>query len=153
MGFWADFKTFVAKGNVLDMAVGIIIGIAFGAVITSAVNDVLMPPIGLALGGADLTDSYIVLEGADMNGTEVTEFASLQEAKDAGAVTLRWGLLVNAVINLLIIAILLFLLVRTVARLKKKEEKKEEATTKQCPHCDTAISLKAARCPNCTSKL
>jgi len=152
-GLLGEFKTFIAKGNVLDMAVGIIIGIAFGAIISSAVNDVIMPPIGLAVGGADFTDSYIVLEGVEVNGTEVTEFDSLQAAKDAGAVTLRWGIFVNALINFLIIAVVLFLVIKAVGNLKRKEEKKEEATTKACPFCDTQISLKASRCPNCTSKL
>lgn len=153
-GFMEEFRAFVVKGNVMDMAVGIIIGLAFGAVVSSAVNDVIMPPIGLALGGADFADSYFVLQGVkDANGTEITEFPSLQEAQDAGAVTLRWGLFVNAIINLVIIAFFLFLVIKAFARMKKKEEKVEEATTKACPFCDTQISLKATRCPNCTSKV
>jgi large conductance mechanosensitive channel len=154
----SEFKDFIIKGNVLAMAIGIIIGIAFGAVIKSAVDDILMPPIGLALGGADFTDSFMVLkEGkvfdAEKNATvETKEFDTLQQAKDAGAITLRYGIFINALINFLIIGIILFFITKAAARMEKK---KEEAapTTKPCPYCDTQISLKATKCPNCTSKL
>ncbi len=147
-----EFKEFIMKGDILAMAVGIIIGIAFGAVIKSAVDDVLMPPIGLALGGADFTDSYFVLKSGEVDGNKTATFDTLQEAKDAGAVTLRWGLFVNALINFLIIGLVLFFIVKAAAKFQRK---KEEAapTTKACPHCDTQISLKATKCPNCTSKL
>ncbi|MGQ9582486.1 MAG: large conductance mechanosensitive channel protein MscL [Thermoplasmatota archaeon] len=152
-GFVKEFKEFIAKGNVLGMAVGIIIGIAFGAVVTSMVNDVLMPPIGLALGGTDFSESYIVLKGAEVNGTEVTSFPSLDAAKAAGAVTLRWGLFVNTIINFLIIAFVIFLIVKAVAWVMRKDEEKKAETEKSCPFCDTKIPIKATRCPNCTSKL
>lgn len=154
----SEFRDFIIKGNVLAMAIGIIIGIAFGAVIKSAVDDVLMPPIGLALGGADFTDSFIVLkEGkvfdAEKNATvETKEFNTLQAAKDAGALTLRWGLFVNALINFIIIGFILFLITKAAAKIEKKKEEAAPAT-KPCPHCDSQISLKATRCPNCTSKL
>jgi large conductance mechanosensitive channel len=159
----AEFKEFISKGNVLGMAVGIIIGIAFGAVITSMVNDVLMPPVGLALGGADFSESYIVLKGVDVKvydnatGLNITKhvdsFPSLAAAKAAGANTWRYGLFINTIINFLIIAFVIFLIVKAVGRMTRKDEEKKAATTRPCPHCDTQISLKATRCPNCTSKL
>ncbi|MEM2869890.1 MAG: large conductance mechanosensitive channel protein MscL [Thermoplasmata archaeon] len=152
-GFVKEFKEFIAKGNVLGMAVGIIIGIAFGAVVNSLVNDVLMPPIGLALGGVDFSENYIVLKGAEVNGTTVTSFPSLQAAKEAGAVTLRWGIFVNTIINFLIISFVIFLIVKAVGWATRKEEEKKAETEKPCPFCDTKIPIKAVRCPNCTSKL
>lgn len=152
-GIMTEFREFISKGNVLDMAVGIIIGIAFGAVISSMVNDVIMPPVGLALGGADFQDSFVVLKPGHVNGTEVSSFDSLAAAKAAGANTFRYGLFINTIINFLIIAFVIFMIVRTVKRAQKKEEAKKAETTKPCPYCDTQISLKATRCPNCTSKL
>lgn len=151
----SEFKEFLVKGNILAMAVGIIIGIAFGAVVKSAVDDILMPPIG-AIGGADFTDNFVVLKSGKMvedNETIRTkQFDTLQESKDAGAVTLRWGLFVNAFINFLIIGLVLFLITKAAARTEKKIEE-SLPPTKPCPYCDTQISLKATRCPNCTSKL
>jgi len=163
-GFIAEFKAFISKGNVMDMAVGIIIGVAFGAVINSMVNDMLMPPVGLAMGGADFQESYVVLKGADVNGTTVTSFPSLAAAKAAGAVTLRFGVFINTLINFIIIALVIFMIVKVMATAQakakklaeteaKEEAKKVEATQKKCPFCDTDISLKATRCPHCTSKL
>jgi len=147
-GFIAEFKAFISKGNVLDMAVGIIIGIAFGAVISSAVNDMIMPPVGLGLGGVDFKEQYILLK----DGTEGPPYASLDNATKDGAVTLRYGNFCNTVINFLIISFIVFLIVKIVATMKKKEEAKPP-TTRACPHCDSQISRKATRCPNCTSEV
>jgi len=147
-----DFKAFIMKGNVIDMAVGIIIGIAFGAVINSLVKDVIMPPIGFALGNVDFSNLYVLLkEGATSPGP----YASLAAAQQAGAVTLNYGVFVNAIINLLIIAAaVFFLIVRPIARLQARKKVEAPApTTKECPYCFTAIPIKASRCPNCTSAL
>ena len=157
-----EFKEFISKGNVLGMAVGIIIGIAFGTVITSMVNDVLMPPVGLATGGADFSENYIVLKGVDVKvydnatGQNVTKhvdsFPSLAAAKAAGANTWRYGAFINTIINFLIVAFVIFMIVKAVGTMSKTEEKKAP-TTKACPFCDTQIPIKATRCPNCTSKI
>lgn len=147
-----DFKAFVLRGNVIDMAVGIIIGVAFGAVISSLVKDVIMPPIGLALGNVDFGNLYILLkEGATTPGP----YASLAAAQQAGAVTLNYGVFINAIINLLIIAAaVFFLIVRPIAKLQARKKVEAPApTTKECPYCFTAIPIKASRCPNCTSAL
>jgi len=147
-----DFKAFVLRGNVIDMAVGIIIGVAFGAVISSLVKDVIMPPIGLALGNVDFSNLYVLLkEGATTPGP----YASLAAAQQAGAVTLNYGVFINAIINLLIIAAaVFFLIVRPIAKLQARKKMEAPApTTKECPYCFTAIPIKASRCPNCTSAL
>lgn len=139
-----DFKDFVARGNVMDLAVAVILGGAFGKIVTSFVDDVLMPPIGLALGGVDFRNLFINLSG--------TSYATLAEAKAAGAATLNYGIFLNTVIDFLIVAFVIFLIVRQLARFKKPEPA-AAATTRQCPYCDTAISLKASRCPFCTSEV
>jgi len=148
-----DFKTFIMRGNVIDMAVGIIIGIAFGAVINSLVKDVIMPPIGLALGNVDFTNLFVVLkEGLITPGP----YASLAAAQAAGAVTINYGTFINTVVNLLIIAaVVFFLIVRPVAKMQARKKAGEPAapTTKECPYCFTSIPVKASRCPNCTSEL
>jgi large conductance mechanosensitive channel len=147
-----DFKAFVLRGNVIDMAVGIIIGVAFGAVVGSLVKDVIMPPIGLALGNVDFSNLYILLrEGATTPGP----YASLAAAQQAGAVTLNYGVFINAIINLLIVAAaVFFLIVRPIAKLQARKKVEAPApTTKECPYCFTAIPIKASRCPNCTSAL
>jgi large conductance mechanosensitive channel len=147
-----DFKAFVLRGNVIDMAVGIIVGVAFGAVISSLVKDVIMPPIGFALGNVDFSNLYVLLkEGATSPGP----YASLAAAQQAGAVTLNYGVFVNAIINLLIIAAaVFFLIVRPIARLQARKKVEAPAPiTKECPYCFTAIPIKASRCPNCTSAL
>src|SRR5512136_2277177 len=147
-----DFKAFVLRGNVIDMAVGIIVGVAFGAVISSLVKDVIMPPIGLALGNVDFSNLYILLkEGAATPGP----YASLAAAQQAGAVTLNYGVFINAIINLLIIAAaVFFLIVRPIARLQARKKVEAPApVSKECPYCFTAIPIKASRCPNCTSAL
>jgi large conductance mechanosensitive channel len=140
-----EFREFAMRGNVLDMAVGIIIGVAFGAIITSLVNDIIMPPIGLALGRMDFSNLFINLSGGS--------YASLSAAKEAGAVTINYGVFVNTVINFTIIAFVLFLVVRSMNKLKRKEETPAEPTTKECPFCITQFPIKATRCPHCTSQL
>ncbi len=148
-----DFKAFITKGNMIDMAVGIIIGIAFGLIISSLVKDVIMPPIGLALGNVDFQNLFVVLK----EGTTAGPYASLAAAQAAGAVTINYGVFINTLINFLIIAALLFFLVvrplaQSAAR-KKALEPAAATTTKECPFCSTAIPVKATRCPNCTSEL
>jgi large conductance mechanosensitive channel len=141
-----EFKEFAMKGNVMDLAVGVIIGAAFGKIVTSFVNDVLMPPIGLLVGQVDFSNLFINLSS--------TPYASIAEAKAAGAATLNYGLFVNNVIDFLIVAFAVFLMVRQLNRLSRKPEPAPAAaTTKECPHCLTTIALKASRCPNCTSQL
>jgi len=140
-----EFREFAMRGNVLDMAVGIIIGIAFGAIVTSLVNDIIMPPLGLALGSVDFSNLFINLSGGS--------YATLEAAKEAGAVTINYGVFVNSVINFIIIAFVLFLIVRSMNKLKRKEEAPAEPTTKECPFCLSQIPIKATRCPHCTSQL
>jgi large conductance mechanosensitive channel len=146
-----DFREFAMRGNVVDMAVGIIIGGAFGTIVKSLVDDVIMPPIGLLLGGVDFSNLFVVLkEGATAAGP----YAALADAKAAGAVTLNLGLFINTVITFLIVAFAVFLLIRAINSLKKKEEAPAAApTTKECPFCVSAIPIKARRCPACTSEL
>ena len=145
-----EFKEFAMRGSVLDMAVGIIIGAAFGAIVSSFVTDVLMPPLGLLMGGVDFTNLFIVLKSGQAGGP----FASLAAAQAAGAVTLNYGLFINKIISFLIVAFALFLVIRSMNQLKKKSEAPPAApTTKDCPFCSTAIPIKAVRCPNCTSQL
>jgi large conductance mechanosensitive channel len=145
-----EFKEFAMRGNVMDMAVGIIIGVAFGAIIGSFVADVLMPPIGLLLGHVDFSNLFVVLKHGTMPGP----YASLAAAKQAGAVTLNVGVFINTIINFLIIAFAIFLVVMQMNKLKKKAEAPAAApTTKECPFCYSAIPIKASRCPFCTSQL
>jgi len=145
-----EFREFALRGSVLDMAVGIIIGVAFGAIISSLVSDVLMPPIGLLLGRVDFSNLYLVLAAGKVAGP----YASLAAAQQAGAVTLNYGLFINKIISFLIVAFALFMIIRSMNRLKKKEVAvAAEPTTKECPFCFTQIPIKAVRCPNCTSEL
>ncbi len=145
-----EFREFAVKGNVLDMAVGIIIGAAFGTLVASFVSDVLMPPIGLLLGNVDFANLYVVLHAGGVPGP----YASLAQAQAAGAVTLNYGLFINKIIAFLIIAFVLFLVIRTMNRLKRKAEAPPaEPTTKDCPYCATAVPVKAVRCPHCTSEI
>lgn len=136
-----DFKTFIARGNVLDLAVAVIIGVAFGAVVTSMVNDMVMPPIGLILGGVDFKDLFISLNGQS--------YATLAAAKAAAAPVIAYGQFLNTVINFLIISMMIFLIVRAASKFQKAPV----ATTKDCVFCATSIPLVAKRCPNCTSAL
>jgi len=145
-----EFKEFAMRGNVVDMAVGIIIGGAFGTIVKSLVADVLMPPIGLLLGGVDFSDLFLVLK----QGTVPGPYASLAGAREAGAVTVNYGLFLNGVISFLIVAVAVFLLVRFINSLRRKqEEPAAEPTTKDCAFCCTSIPLQAKRCPHCTSEL
>lgn len=142
-----EFKEFVMRGNVLDLAIGIIIGAAFSAVITSFVNDILMPPIGMVLGGVDFSNLFISLDGVD--------YESLAVAQEAGAATINYGLFIMAVIDFLIVALVLFLIIRQVNRLRATEEEEApaEPTTRECPYCRSEIAIEASRCPQCTSEL
>ena len=143
-----DFREFVMRGNVLDLAVAFIMGAAFGQIISSLVNDILMPPIGLLLGRIDFSNLFISLSGVP--------YSSLAQAKAAGAPTINYGVFINVVINFLIVAFVIFLLVRQVARMRRKQEAPAAApapTTKECQYCFTSIPMKARRCPNCTSEL
>jgi large conductance mechanosensitive channel len=146
-----EFREFAMRGNVVDMAVGIIIGAAFGTIISSLVADVIMPPIGLLLGNVDFTNLFITLkQGAKAAGP----YASLVEAKAAGAVTMNIGVFINTIISFIIIVFAIFLLIRGINSMKRKEEAPAAApTTKSCPFCTTAIPIKAVRCPHCTSEL
>ncbi len=147
-----DFKAFIMRGSVVDMAVGIIIGAAFGAIVSSFVKDILMPPIGLALGNVDFTNLFVVLK----EGTAAAPYESLAAAQAAGAVTINYGLFINYIIAFLIVAtVLFFFVVRPIARMQapKKVEAPAAPTTKECPFCFTSIPIKATRCPNCTSEL
>jgi large conductance mechanosensitive channel len=145
-----EFKEFAMRGNVVDMAVGIIIGAAFGTIITALVAEVLMPPIGLLLGNVDFSNLFIVLKEGKITGP----YATVAAAKGAGAVTLNYGLFVNTVVNFLIVAFAIFFLIRGMNSMKKKEEAPPAApTTKECPHCLSTIPIKAIRCGHCTSEL
>lgn len=145
-----EFKEFAMRGNVVDMAVGVVMGAAFGAIVTSLVNDLLMPVLGLILGDADFTNLFIVLREGSLSGP----YETLALAQEAGAVTLNYGLFINAVISFLIIAFAIFLLIRSINRLQRQEEAlPAEPTTKNCAYCFSEIPIQATRCPNCTSGL
>jgi large conductance mechanosensitive channel len=145
-----EFKEFALRGNVVDMAVGIIIGAAFVTIIGTLVSDVLMPPIGLLLGNVDFSNLFIVLK----EGKTVGPYATVAAAKGAGAVTLNYGLFLNTVVNFLIVAFAIFFLIRGMNSLKKKKEvPPAEPATKECPHCVSTIPIKATRCGHCTSEL
>jgi large conductance mechanosensitive channel len=141
-----EFKEFIQRGSVLDMAIGIIIGAAFGKIVTSIVNDVIMPPIGLVLGRLDFANLFVNLSGKP--------YGSLAAAKAAGAATINYGLFINTVIDFLIVAFVLFLIIRQANQMRRKSATSTVAPAmKECPFCFTAISVKATRCPNCTSEL
>jgi large conductance mechanosensitive channel len=145
-----EFKEFAMKGNVVDMAVGIIIGAAFGGIVNSLVSDVIMPPIGLLLGKVDFANLYVILR----EGATAGPFASLVEAKKAGAVTISYGAFINTIINFLILAFVIFLFIRNINKLKRKEDTAPAVpTTKECTYCFSTIPIKATRCPHCTSEL
>jgi large conductance mechanosensitive channel len=145
-----EFKKFAMRGNVVDMAVGIIIGGAFGTIVKSLVADVIMPPIGLLLGNVDFSQLFLVLSSGSAPGP----FATLAEAQAAGAVTINYGLFLNSVISFVIVAFAVFLLIKNINKLKRQEvAPAEEPTTHACPFCCSTISLKATRCPHCTSEI
>jgi large conductance mechanosensitive channel len=141
---WKEFREFAVKGNVIDLAVGIIIGAAFGKIITSFVNDIIMPPIGLLLGKVDFSSLYINLSGQ--------EFATLADAVKAGAPVIKYGVFINSIIDFLIVAFIIFLVVKQINRLKKQEVA-AEPTKKECRFCRSEVALEATRCPFCTSEL
>ncbi len=140
-----EFREFAVRGNVVDMAVGIIMGVAFGKIVSSLVNDVIMPPIGWALGGIDFASLFVSLGG--------THYATLAEAQAAGAATINYGLFVNAVVDFVIVALVMFLVVRQMNRLKRKPEEAVAPATATCPYCLSTVPLKATRCAHCTSQL
>jgi large conductance mechanosensitive channel len=138
-----EFKEFAIKGNAIDLAVGIIIGAAFTAIVNSLVKDVIMPPIGALIGGVDFTNMFWVIKGGS--------YATLADANAAGAATLNYGLFINAVINFLLVALVVFFIVKAINHLRGPVE--VEVTTKECPYCKSEIALAATRCPECTSQL
>jgi large conductance mechanosensitive channel len=140
-----EFREFAVKGNVVDMAVGIIIGAAFGKIVSSLVEDIIMPPIGLLFGKVDFANLYINLSGQ--------QWESVEAATKAGASIIRYGVFLNQAFSFLIVAFAVFLLVKAVNRMRRQEETVEEATEKPCPYCQTSIPIAATRCPNCTTQL
>jgi large conductance mechanosensitive channel len=140
-----EFKEFALRGNVLDLAIGVIIGGAFGRIVSSFVDDILMPPIGVLLGNVDFSNLFINLSGG--------RYESLAAAQEAGAATINYGLFISTVIDFVIVAFAIFLLIRQVNRLQRKEEEPAEPTTKECPYCLSTIPIQATRCPHCTSSL
>lgn len=145
-----EFKEFAMRGNVVDMAVGIIIGGAFGTIVKSLVSDVMMPPIGLLLGGVDFSNFFAVLKEGSVSGP----YAALTEAQAAGAVTINYGIFLNALISFLIVAFAVFLLIKGINSMKREEEAAPaDPTDKDCPFCCTSIPIKATRCPHCTADL
>ena len=148
-----EFKAFAVRGNVIDMAVGIIIGAAFGKIVDSMVNDIIMPPLGWLMGKVDFANLYLTLP-VDGN---FTKYPSLEAAKSAGAVTINYGVFINTFISFLLVAFAVFLLIKGINKLqavtKKEEATESAATTKACPHCFSQIDIRATRCPNCTSEI
>ena len=145
-----EFKEFAMRGNVVDMAVGIIIGAAFGAIVKSLVDDVIMPPIGLLLGNVDFSNLFITLK----QGATAGPYLTLADAKTAGAVALSYGAFFNTIISFIIVAFSVFLLVKGMNKLKRQQEATPaEPTTKECPHCLSTIPIKATKCAHCTSNL
>ena len=138
-----EFREFAMRGNLVDMAIGIVIGAAFGRIISSLVGDIIMPPIGLALGGLDFANLFVALKGGP--------FPSVAAAKAAGAPTINYGVFIITIIDFIIVAFVIFLLVRQINRMRRQAE--AAPTTKSCPYCVSTIPLKAVRCPNCTSEL
>jgi large conductance mechanosensitive channel len=140
-----EFKEFALRGNVIDMAIGIIIGAAFGGIVTSFINDILMPPIGLLLGNVDFSNLFVNLSGQP--------YATLAEAQAAGAATINYGLFINTVLDFIVVAFVVFLFIRQVNRMRRRAEAPPAEPTKECPYCLSTVLLKATRCPHCTSEL
>jgi large conductance mechanosensitive channel len=149
-----EFKTFAIRGNVIDMAVGIIIGAAFGKIVDSMVKDIIMPPMGWLMGKVDFTNLYLTLP--DLNG-EITHYPSLEAAQSAGAVTINYGMFINTLISFILVAFSVFLMIKLINKLRAGVEtnckKEEEETTKICPKCFSTIDKRATRCPHCTSEI
>jgi large conductance mechanosensitive channel len=148
-----DFKAFIMRGSVVDLAIGIVIGVAFGAIISSLVKDIIMPPVGLALGKVDFTNLFVVLHQGSVAGP----YPSLAEAQAAGAVSINYGVFINTIVSFIIIAVVVFfLVVRPITQMRARQQAAEAApapNTKECPYCYSTIPIKATRCPNCTSEL
>ena len=147
-----EFRDFALRGNVMDMAVGIIIGASFGSIVNSLVNDILMPPVGWLLGGVDFSNNYLTIK----TGTTGAPYASLSDAQAAGAVTVNYGLFINALISFTIVAFAMFFLIRAINRLqssKAEVDTTEAPSAKDCPYCFSSIPVKASRCAHCTSQL
>jgi large conductance mechanosensitive channel len=145
-----EFKQFALKGNVIDLAIGIIIGASFTSIVNSIVADIIMPPIGLLLGNVDFTNLFVVLR----EGEVAAPYTTLADAQAAGAVTINYGLFINTLISFVIIALVLFFLIRSVNRLEREEEAEPtEPTTKACPYCLSEVAIEATRCAFCTSEL
>jgi len=148
-----DFRAFITRGNVVDLAVGIVIGVAFAAIVNSLVKDVIMPPIGLALGDVDFANLFVVLK----EGAVAGPYASLAAAQEAGAVTINYGIFINTIVSFIILAaVIFFFIVRPITKMQARQKAAEitaAPSTKECPYCYTNISIKATRCPNCTSEL
>jgi large conductance mechanosensitive channel len=145
-----EFKEFAMRGNVVDMAVGIIIGAAFGTIVKSLVSDIIMPPIGMLLGNVDFSNLFVVLKAGGVGGP----YASLADAQAAGAVTINYGVFINTIISFIIVAFSVFLIIRSINKLKRETEAPAaEPTTKECPYCFSNISIKAKRCAFCTADL
>lgn len=143
-----EFKEFISKGSVMDLAIGVIIGGAFSKIVSSLVDDIIMPLVGLLLGGADISNYFVTLDGG--------KYATFAEAQEAGAATLNYGVFLNRIIDFLIIAFVLFLIIKSINKaraLTKKPEAEAAPTTKVCPYCKSTIDINATRCPNCTSEL
>ena len=145
MSMAKEFREFASRGNVIDLAVGVIIGAAFSKIITSLVSDIVMPPIGKVIGGVDFKNLFIALDGQG--------YASLAEAQKAGAATINYGVFLNTVVEFLIVAFVIFLLVQQINRLKTPEPKPPAEDARDCPFCISRIPTKATRCPHCTSEL
>lgn len=149
-----EFKTFAVKGNVVDMAVGIIIGAAFSNIVNSMVKDIVMPPLGWMMGKVDFTNLYLTLPNSD---GQIISYPSLDAAKAAGAVTINYGVFINTLISFILVAFSVFLLIKAINKLRalteKQEEKVEEVTTKSCPRCYSTININATKCPCCTAEI
>jgi large conductance mechanosensitive channel len=141
MNLWKEFRDFAARGNVIDLAIGVVIGAAFGKIVTSLVNDIIMPPVGLILGHVDFSSLFVSLSGQ--------HYDSLAAARAAGAPTINYGLFINTILDFTIVAFVIFLLMRQINRFAKKPE----ATTRDCPCCCSSIPLKAIKCPHCTADI
>jgi len=144
-----EFKEFAVRGNVVDMAVGIVIGGAFGIIVKSLVSDIIMPPIGLLFGKVEFSNLFILLKEGTVGGP----YSTLVDAQKAGAITINYGILINTIISFLIVAFAIFYLIRTINKLKKQEAEQAPVQTKECPHCFSSIHVKATRCSYCTSEL
>lgn len=149
MGMMKEFREFAIKGNVIDMAVGIIIGAAFGPIVGSLVGDVIMPPIGLLLGNVDFSNLFVIIK----DGATPGPYYSVAAAKALGAVTINYGTFINTIINFVIVAFAVFMMIRIINRLRREQPAPAVPTTKECPHCFSTVHIKAVRCPNCTSSL